>query len=79
MPTYLVETYARAPRANGALRGLDAAVRHLRCISIPGDETSFHVIEGPSEQAVADALRAASFEYERISEASDQPIGEEPR
>ncbi|TMK33123.1 MAG: DUF4242 domain-containing protein [Actinobacteria bacterium] len=44
-------------------------VRHLRVTFVPEDETCFHVIEGPSREAVHEALTRAAIAYERIVEA----------
>ena len=58
--TYLREGYERRgttalddleARCRAAADGLDG-VRYVRSILVPEDETSFHVFEGPSEEAV---------------------------
>ena len=44
-------------------------MRHVRATVVPEDETCFHVVEAPSREAVADALRRAAIAYERVVEA----------
>jgi hypothetical protein len=82
MPMFLVETYApRTP--GGALAGIGervriaaaqlspsgTAVRYVRTIYVPGDETCFHVLEGPSAEAIEQFGRRARLEFDRIAEA----------
>jgi Protein of unknown function (DUF4242) len=82
MPDFLVELYVpaadssslrevadRARRAAAHMRREGTAVYYLRSIFVPEDETCFHVFEGPSAQAVGEASRRASIEYDRIVEA----------
>lgn len=77
MPKFLVEAYAGrisestcaelAARARAA--GAGTSVRYLRSIFVPEDETCFHLFEGASLQAVAEASTRAALAYERIVEA----------
>jgi hypothetical protein len=78
---YLVETYvasgnvdlaATTERARGAAETLTRsgqAVRHLRSILLPEDETCFHLFEGESRQAVERVSEAAGLGRGRIVEA----------
>ena len=85
MPSYLVERYLPASRrddADAAVAALAAGgVRHMRLTFVPEDETCFHVVEGPSREAVREALKQAAISYERIVEAFEgsqfQPVGGE--
>jgi hypothetical protein len=81
MRHYLVETYvaagivdlpatgARARAAAEKLSGSGQAVRYLRSILLPEDETCFHLFEGESRQAVERASEAAGIRRLRIVEA----------
>jgi hypothetical protein len=72
----MVELYAPASTeasgaraAEGATRSLrdeGLAVRYLRSIVIPGDETCFHVFEAPSAEAVREVGRRAAIRFDRI-------------
>ena len=78
---YLVETYvasgtvdlpgttARAREAAEKLSRPGEAVRHLRSILLPEDETCFHLFEGESLQAVERVSEAAGLGRGRIVEA----------
>jgi hypothetical protein len=80
MKRYLVELYeptADAGMAAAAGRARQAAieltregipVRYLRSMLIPGDQTSFHLFEAPSTDAITTAARRAALDYERIVE-----------
>lgn len=75
MPSYLVETYTPASRsaevqaAVARIADGRGVVRHLRATLVPEDETCFHLLQGPSLEAVREALRSADIAYERIVEA----------
>ena len=79
MPSYLVESYvARSPAALEASRQkarrtaeLGADVRYVRSTYLPADETVFHLFDAPSAEALDEAGRLASLEFERILEAVD--------
>jgi hypothetical protein len=82
MPDYLVEVFqpllsdgdvasisARARRAAEELTREGIPVGYLRSIFVPGDESCFHLFEGPSLAAVTEASRRAQLDPERIVEA----------
>ncbi len=82
MPMFLVETYApqrphgalveierRARNAATQLSRAGMAVRYLRTMYVPADETCFHVFEGPSADAIKQVGRRAHLEFDRITEA----------
>lgn len=71
MPEYLVELYSVADRDSAALAriGDGNAVRYLRSILIPGDETCLHLVEADSVERVAEAFERAGLEADRIVEA----------
>jgi hypothetical protein len=75
VPHYLVETYTPVGREAEARAGFariaagGGPVHHLRATFVPEDETCFHIIEGPSLDAVCEALALAAVSYERIVEA----------
>jgi hypothetical protein len=76
MTTFLVEVYVpttelsrveikRVARTLARGRG----VRHLRSIFVPQDETCFHLVNGPSAEAVGTAVLSAAIRFERVVEA----------
>ena len=71
MPEYLVEFYTAADSDPAALARLSdgSALRHLRSILIPGDETSFHLFEAESAERVAEAFEQAGLAANRVVEA----------
>jgi uncharacterized protein DUF4242 len=80
MATFLVEAYApaathvddiegRARAAAMAMTNTGIAVRHVRSILVPDDETIYHLFEGPSSEVVAEVSRRASLRVTRIVEA----------
>ena len=71
MPEYLVELYTVADPDPAALAHLGdgTAVRYLRSILIPGDETCLHLVEAGSAEHVADAFEQAGLAADRIVEA----------
>ena len=73
MPEYLVELYTVAGPDSAALARLGdgTAVRYLRSILIPGDETCLHLVEADSPERVAEAFERAGLEADRIVEAVD--------
>lgn len=73
MPEYLVELYTVADPDSAALARLGdrTAVRYLRSILIPGDETCLHLVEADSPERVAEAFERAGLEADRIVEAVD--------
>jgi hypothetical protein len=71
MPEYLIELYtvADADSAGLARLGDGKAVRYLRSILIPGDETCLHLVEADSAEQVAEAFEQAGLTADRIVEA----------
>jgi hypothetical protein len=71
MPEYLVELYSTAPPDAAALARLGeaGAVRYLRSILIPGDQTCLHLVAADSAREVAEAFDRAGLEADRIVEA----------
>jgi hypothetical protein len=71
MPEYLVELYTVASPESAALARLGdvTAVRYLRSILIPGDETCLHLVEADSADHVAEAFEQAGLAADRIVEA----------
>jgi hypothetical protein len=80
MASYLVETYLprgyvlseavarmRAAAEASSLQGVP--VRYLRSIFVPEDETCFHLLEGPSTDAVAQVGERAGLVGNRVVEA----------
>jgi hypothetical protein len=73
---FMVELYAPASTEGSSARAAEdaarslrdegLAVRYLRSIVIPGDETCFHVFEAPSAEAVREVSRRAAIRFERI-------------
>jgi len=86
MPSYLVESYladsqAALEEARERARSVaeqDAAIRYVRTMFLPGDETILHVFEAPSAEALSRAGRRAALSYERIVEAVERSAGAEP-
>ena len=76
MPEYLVELYTTAdPDPAAFVRlGEGSAVRYLRSILIPGDETSLHLVEAESAERVAEALARAGLAANRVVEAMDMQV-----
>ena len=76
MAIFLAETYLSRERASeleaitGRLRDL-LPVRHLFSYFVADDETAFHCFQGPTPDAVRDAL-------ERAGIAPDRIVGAEP-
>jgi len=70
MPEYVVEL-ADPDSALLARLGDGTAVRYLRSILIPGDETCLHLVEADSPEPVAEAFERAGLEADRIVEAVD--------
>jgi Protein of unknown function (DUF4242) len=86
---YLVETYVsrigaegvsacaeRARRTAQQLTRQGTAVRYLRTVFVPEDETCFYLYEAASEEAVREAAQRADLHVERIVKAIT-PVGEE--
>jgi hypothetical protein len=73
MPEYLVELYTVADPDSAALARLGdgTAVRYLRSILIPGDETCLHLVEADCAENVAEAFEQAGLAADRIVEAVD--------
>ena len=71
MPEYLVELYTAADPDPAVLArlGQGAAVRYLRSILIPGDETCLHLVEADSAEHVGKAFERAGLTADRIVEA----------
>ena len=80
MSSYLLEAYtpasallaeveARVRSAAAELSEAGTPVRHVRSIFVPEDETSFHLLDGPSLEAVAEAAKRAGIARPRITEA----------
>lgn len=82
--TYLAEIYeprreaeeARAETrrivaAADALEARGVAVRHLRGIFVPSEETRFHLFAAERPEVVEQVLRDAGVEAERVSLATD--------
>ena len=74
MTSFLVESYeplsaaiaAIEARARSAARG--TPVRYRRAIFVPADEVCFHLVDGPSADAVGDVVRRAGISAQRILE-----------
>ena len=72
MPEYLVELYSvTQPRIRppSPVSATATAVRYLRSIVIPGDETCLHLVEADSAEEVAEAFERAGLQADRIVEA----------
>jgi hypothetical protein len=86
VPEFIVEQYIsradtasagrsaeRARLAAAEVDGEGKAVRYLRSILVPEDETCFYLYEAGSADAVREAARRAGLPFERISEAIAEP------
>ena len=71
MPEYLVELYTATEPDAVVLARLGTAVRYVRSILIPGDETCLHLVEADSPERVAEAFERAGLAADRIVEAVD--------
>jgi hypothetical protein len=76
MVRYLVESYVPnhagsvgRMRAAASALAQSSAVRYVRAIVVPEDETCFHVVEAVSAEDVGIAACEASVAFERIVEA----------
>jgi hypothetical protein len=81
--SYLAEAYAarssaaeveaaaqRATVAAAVLSASGHAVRYVRTVFVPGDETCFYLFEADAAEDVAEVIRRAGIECERIVEAN---------
>ena len=91
MPTFVVETYlsaldedepertiARASAAIGEISAAGQAIRYVRSIFIPVDETCLLVVEAGSAELVAVAIERAGLDPDRIARAETrepEPLG----
>jgi hypothetical protein len=82
MPQFLVELYltggvdrladtVERARAAAALSTDGSAVRYLRSIVVPGDETCLHLFEAPDAAAVRQACKRVGIGLDRLVEAND--------
>lgn len=81
MTTYLIEAYVaggditdlrdRARAAAETMTNEGHAVRYLRSVLVPADETCFHLFDAVSAETVAEVARRAELRYERIVEAEE--------
>jgi hypothetical protein len=80
MSSYLLEAYtpasalleeieARVRSAAAELSESGTPVRYVRSIFVPQDETCFHLLDGPSREAVAETARRAGISTPRITTA----------
>ena len=80
MAEFLVELYvsrvdgSRVDLAADALTRAGTALRCLRTIFVPEDETGFLLFEAPSLDDVREAARSAEITLARVSEAVTSPI-----
>jgi hypothetical protein len=75
MPEYLVELYSAVDPDPAALARLGdgSAVRYLRSILIPSDETSLHLFAAESAERVAEAFEHAGLTANRVVAAVNLP------
>ena len=64
---------ARARAAGDEMTCEGEPVRYVRSIFVPEDETWFLLYDGPSAQAVEEAVARAALPCERVLEAVTQP------
>jgi hypothetical protein len=71
MPEYLVELYSTGTPKEAELvhLGDGGAVRYVRSILIPGDETCLHLVAADSAAVVAEAFDRIGLQADRIVEA----------
>jgi Protein of unknown function (DUF4242) len=80
MSSYLLEAYtpasalldhieARVRSAAAEISESGTPVRHVRSIFVPEDETCFHVLDGPSREAIARTAKRAGISTPRITKA----------
>jgi hypothetical protein len=69
----LAEAAARAGIAAAQMRAEGTRVSFLRSIFLPGDEICFLLFEGPSAEAVSEAVRRAAISFERVVAAEIVP------
>ncbi|MGH3031077.1 MAG: nickel-binding protein [Gaiellaceae bacterium] len=90
MAEFLVELYVSRTDGGGAERGAEnarlaaeelagegTAVRYIRSIFVPEDETCFVLYEADSAEAVREAARRAALPFERLATAISKPRDEE--
>lgn len=83
MQRYAVEVYSpqggseefrrsvvRLRQAARALTREGTPIKYRRSLFLPSDETSFHVVDGVSCEAVTEAARRAALEAARVVEAA---------
>jgi hypothetical protein len=73
-PTFLIESYlpersAAAAATAAALLADDRAARCCSSLLLPQEEIAFHVVDGPSVEAVREATARGRMRCQRISEA----------
>jgi hypothetical protein len=91
MAEYLVELYVahgdhaaaelcarRAEQASTELTQEGQAVRCVRSIFVPEDETCFLLYEATSADLVAEAVQRAGLRHEHISAATSSPMSSQP-
>jgi hypothetical protein len=80
MSSYLLEAYtpasalledveARVRSAAAEFSASGTPVRYVRSIFVPEDETCFHVLDGPSSEAVAETANRAGISTPHITKA----------
>ena len=67
--TWLSSTQPQTPTRLFVRLGAGSAVRFLRSILIPGDETSLHLVEAEFAGALAEAFAQAGLAANRVVEA----------
>lgn len=92
MPEYLVETYAardaadsvahaarRARRATEDMTREGTAVRFVRSLFVPEDETCFFLYEAETIDVVRTAAALAELEFDRVAETVAEPVSPAPQ